>query len=727
MKVICAWLFICLSYFSQLWGQGFPVPDFSGMTLADSSRVWELNEAFKKEIGANPDKAEALGKEALALAEAIDFRMGVIKMSNNMGVLYINKGDYDGALELFQENLKLVGDDDLKWKANSLVNMGSVYYRKGDFSLALNSFQDALPVYTALNDSAGMMHVYNNMAAVNQDQGIFAEALRAYFTVIRYWAGKGKVEPLAAAHSNVGHLYLRQGDHLEAEKFFLKSRELFISIDDQFGASASMLGLAEVKALAGDHEGCVELLRETLLITESIPDPFGIAECHLSMADNFLKYGNIDSAMAHAVNAKVLSQELGMVQGVALSESIRGRVLVKKGKGNEAIKALKASLEISQKNTYRELSRDSYKALADAYGLEGEHEAAFESHKHFFALHDSLFSEEEKGKVAALKVEYKSEESAQTIDALEIKAAEDESRMVRLTQGMIFFVSSAALLLFLALIFYLRFRNKKRLSQLIQVQKDQSDEQRSRLVAQNKQIRQINANLEKMVEARTQAVLSAKDELDAFLYQSAHALRRPLLRIEGLLSILKPKLDDPADAVLVDKLDHTLYGMDQLLYKLVYINEVQRRDPEMNEFNFSEMLDKSMVRLDAAGIEVAQDFHPEATVVSDELLLQWMFENLIENAILFKRQEVSSFLSIGLDALEMTLVITVTDNGKGIPETEVDKIFDMFHRADVTHNGNGLGLYLVGKIVEKLHGEVKVESIEGEGTQIYIELPRHFI
>lgn len=727
MKGSYLWLLVCLLSSTQLWGQVSPGRGLSQFSLADSSKVWELNEEFKKEIGANPDKAESLGKEALALSQAIGFRLGIIKMSNNLGVLYINKGDYDMALEYLEGNLENLGEGDLKWKANSLVNIGSVHYRKGDFSKALESFMDALPVYTALDDSAGMMHVYNNMAAVNQDQGLFAEALDAYLTVIRYWENKDELDPLAAAHSNIGHLYLRQGYPVEAEKFFLKSKKLFQAIDDQYGVAAAMLGLAEVESESGDSQRCMALLREALLLSESIPDPFGIAECHLSIADQFLRDGANDSAMVHAEQANTLSHELGIAQGVALSESIRGRVLVSKGEGKAAINALESSLVMSEKNTYRELSRDSYKALAEAYAQEGQYQVAYESFKHFFAIHDSLFSEVETGKVAALKVEYKSEESAQAIDALEIKAAEDETRMVRLTQGMIFFVSSAVLLLFLALIFYLRFRNKKRFSQLIQKQKNHSEEQRGRLVAQNKQIRQINSNLEIMVEARTQAVLLAKEELDGFLYQSAHALRRPLLRIEGLLSILKPKLDDPADAILVEKLDQTLYGMDQLLYKLVYINEVQRRDPEMKELVFSEMLENSMSKLNADGVELVYDFHPQFTVVSDALLLQWMFENLLENAFLFQRREVDSFVSIGIDALETIFVITVTDNGKGILASELSKVFEMFHRADVTHNGNGLGLYLVGKIVEKLHGEVKVESVEGEGTQIYIELPRHFI
>ncbi|MGB5929277.1 MAG: HAMP domain-containing sensor histidine kinase, partial [Cyclobacteriaceae bacterium] len=71
-------------------------------------------------------------------------------------------------------------------------------------------------------------------------------------------------------------------------------------------------------------------------------------------------------------------------------------------------------------------------------------------------------------------------------------------------------------------------------------------------------------------------------------------------------------------------------------------------------------------------------------------------------------------------------VISVKDNGEGISEEKLENIFEMFYRASESSEGSGLGLYIVKNVIDKMNGEIKVESKESEGTNFTVTLPARF-
>lgn len=708
------------------WGQIASGLNGDKPRKADSSLVHDMNEEFKKYFSNDPERAEQIGLEAYELAKAIDYVPGILKMSNNLGVLYSGQGEYDRALELLEGNLAVLhGDSDPLGRANCLNNIGGVYYKQGDLEMALKRFQEALPLYTSISDTTGVLHILNNLGTIRQDQGHFNESLNAFSKIMRFGEETGDSALMGAATNNLGNLYLRQDQPREALAYFKRSLALHTAENDKFGMIASMIGLASVRSEMDDHDESMKMLREALGIAVSIGDLFGLSEGHLAIAQEFNGLEEYDSALVHASTAFEISRSIGRASSEALALTLIGRSRLAQGDPVDAIQKLQKSLELCRMYQYRDMSRDNYQSLAQAYAANNQFKLAYETFNKFFALHDSIFTLESSNQLSELAVQFKTEEKVATIGELEEKAARGESQLDKVTQQMFFWIASAAVLLLLLLFFAYRFRNKKRLSELNRRQRESEEWQRKRLERQNQQIRQINANLEQMVEKRTQAVLAAKEELDAFLYQSAHALRRPLLRVEGLVSLLKPKLTDSEDEMLVGKLDETIVGMDALLHKLVKVNEVQRRDPELTSFSFSTLLNEVLGFIETEGVKIEKDFPEEIRLASDKLLVQWMLENLLENSVVYLRPGVEPLIRIGLDTHEAFFVFNITDNGKGIPEGEEVRILEMFYRADSSRSGSGLGLYLVGKIVEKLHGTIEIKSKQGEGTTVLIELPRH--
>jgi signal transduction histidine kinase len=97
-----------------------------------------------------------------------------------------------------------------------------------------------------------------------------------------------------------------------------------------------------------------------------------------------------------------------------------------------------------------------------------------------------------------------------------------------------------------------------------------------------------------------------------------------------------------------------------------------------------------------------------------------VLKNVIGNSIKYKREDIDAKIDIQINHQKDILKITVTDNGEGIPQKHLIKVFDMFYRGTTTSVGTGLGLYICKEIVNKLGGQIELESEPGLGTSLYL-------
>jgi signal transduction histidine kinase len=125
-------------------------------------------------------------------------------------------------------------------------------------------------------------------------------------------------------------------------------------------------------------------------------------------------------------------------------------------------------------------------------------------------------------------------------------------------------------------------------------------------------------------------------------------------------------------------------------------------------------------------IKFSLDIDDHTIIHSDETRIKIILNNLISNAVKFQRFEEVDIPKVGISYRGENGMheIRVWDNGQGIPPEFVDKIFNMFYRANVSSDGSGLGLYILKETVHKLNGEIKVKSEEGAGSEFIISLPK---
>ncbi len=710
---------------TALLGQNITLPSAEGYTLADTQQVLDLNEEFKSYFQNDPEKAQEAAEKALAISQALDYKTGISRMSNNLGVFHSNQGDYPLALNYHFQNLRLLKENELTHKlGNCHNNIGTVLYEKGDLDAALVEFYRAYQYYEEFRDTIGAAHILNNVGSLFMDQGRLPQAQNIFFACLRIRETQGDSSYIAPLYSNIGTIYLHQGDYESAESYYFKALNVGKSMQDDYSVAAALNDLSTVYGESHRHAEAMDMSRRALRVASNISDRQGMGEAHLGLAEEFQMMKEADSALYHARKSMLICSETGRYHGQTASHGILGGIYKEQKQYDSARVHLEQAVGLANSNQFLDLHRQFLEDLSDVYAKLGDYESAYQSHQQFFGLHEKIFSEENNARLLELQQRYQVNLQEETILDLEYEQAQNELRITRGRFILTIFLAALLMLIGVAGILFYRNRKKQQMSKMVRQQKEEVEERNKWIEQQNRQILEINNNLGQMVETRTAAVQAAKDELDVFLYQSAHALRRPVVRIEGLLSLLEDKLKSPEDAVLVNHIQVSLNDMDDLLHQLVMVNEVERKDPELEPVHLGSVVESVRKELDLRGgnMELVGDTGFE--LLTDERLLKKLVEIAAVNSVQYC--DGTPHIKVLAENHGDRIDITITDNGRGIPKGEEEKVFEMFYRADHRIRGNGLGLYVIRKICERLHGSVRiVPDPSALGTTLLVSLPPH--
>jgi signal transduction histidine kinase len=260
-------------------------------------------------------------------------------------------------------------------------------------------------------------------------------------------------------------------------------------------------------------------------------------------------------------------------------------------------------------------------------------------------------------------------------------------------------------------------------------------------------LKQLNDELEDRVQSRTAELeeanvnlLHSNRELEQFAYVASHDLQEPLRAVNSYAQLLSRKYQGNLDAKADKYLGYIMEGatrMQQLINDLLEFSRVGTRgkplQPTDCEGVLSQVLDNLKVAILESRTRVTHD--PLPTIVGDEIQLLQLFQNLISNAIKFRR--VGDSLAEGDSVPEPPRVhvkavptdhewvFSVEDNGIGMDAEYFERIFMIFQRlhSRAEYPGTGIGLAVCKKIVERHGGRIWVESELGVGTIFYFTIP----
>lgn len=229
------------------------------------------------------------------------------------------------------------------------------------------------------------------------------------------------------------------------------------------------------------------------------------------------------------------------------------------------------------------------------------------------------------------------------------------------------------------------------------------------------------------LEYRNKELQKLNEELDRFIYSSAHDLKSPLASLDGLVNLARIEISTEEHNHYFDKMKKSIERMSGFIRDITDYAKNKRQRIHVEKIDLEIMIDDIFQSL---------DFLPEAQRIerkiaisvddfyTDRTRLEIILKNLLSNALRYSdlAKDYPSIFVIG-EFKNDRLKITVEDNGIGIAQHHLPRIFDMFYRAVDNAKGSGIGLFLVRESVKMLRGHIRVHSVEGKGTTFNLFLP----
>ena len=358
----------------------------------DTNRVKILCDLCWEYRFVSANKALEYGNEALALAQELKYTKGIAQSYNDMGIIFIDQGNYQKAIEWFNKSLAIRTKlQDSAGMAALYNKIGIVYQKKGQLKKALENQIEALKIYEDLGSDLWIGYSLNNMAIIHQNLGNLDKALQYHQKALTYRIKMGDVYGEAGSYGNMANVYVKLHDTSLAIQYYDKALTIFRKIDDKESISAMLNNLGNIYIARGKESNALTLLEESLKIRENLGDKKGIASTLLRMGEAYTSMGSYKKASQALYRARRLAREIDVVEEEMVS----------------------------------------YLNLAKMYALQHQLDSAFKNMSLYIATKDSVYNQRLEEQIIDVQTRYETEKMGQDMNLLK---SEKELTELRLKQ-----------------------------------------------------------------------------------------------------------------------------------------------------------------------------------------------------------------------------------------------------------------------------------------------------
>ncbi len=236
----------------------------------------------------------------------------------------------------------------------------------------------------------------------------------------------------------------------------------------------------------------------------------------------------------------------------------------------------------------------------------------------------------------------------------------------------------------------------------------------------------LHYHSQKAILIKNEQLQKANTELDRFVYSASHDLRAPLSSLLGLIEVAK--LDHSGIDHYLDMMRAKIHDLEDFIKEIISYSRNARMEVKKQPVNLKQTVDEVTEALTFSvgnpDIRIENLVSEDMIVHTDSVRLKIVLSNLIDNSLKYRdEQKEKPFIRIEAAQRDDVKVIVVKDNGVGIDQVYLEKIFQMFFRASESSKGSGLGLYIVKETLGKINGSIQVESSLGAGTTFMVRIP----
>jgi tetratricopeptide (TPR) repeat protein len=410
----------------------------------------------------NPDEGIKYGEQGLILTKKIKWKQGEANCNNNLGVNYMNKSDFKTAIEYYNKSLAI--NEELGSKsslANNFGNIGIVYANQSDYPKALESFHRALKIDEEEKNKNGVARHLGNIGVIYAIQSDYTKALEYYHKALIINVELSIKSEIAANLGNLGLMYSNKSNYSKALDYYHQAIKIYEELGNKSGIARNLGNMGLVYANQSDFPKALEYYHKSLNIHELLAEKSSIAVNLRNIGVVYLNQAQ-DSFIKNSKNKLEL-------------------MLNKENNINKAI-------EYSQKsiNIYKEIGELHYQSfvfnnLSEAYSTKRDYKSAYEAFKEYKELQDSVFSMDKQKEFANLDAKRENELKDAEIIILNTEKKAQQFQSYLLGGGVIVLLGAFG-------IAFLRFREKKKLSDKLAIQNNEIETQKSLLEEKSEDI-----------------------------------------------------------------------------------------------------------------------------------------------------------------------------------------------------------------------------------------------
>ncbi len=636
---------------------------------------------------------------------------------------YYGERNRDSAIYFSEQQLSLAKK--LKqplWQGWALSIISYELHHLGNYAKAFDAANNALALAEDEGSEAGMYPM--------EKEGVFVNAHKVRFAL------------LGNIYQKFGHLHRSTGNETKALENYLKAISMSESVEDNFGLTLYNISVGALYIKTGKLDSALQFLRKAVAISNAKEQKLWLGYAYLTISKIYLQEKKYDSVRYYLQSTVEISRQIQNLPNEAEAYGGLALLFLTFHQPDSAISYANYSVrKYEQLNDQRNISIN-YVTLAKAYQLTGDKDSSLKYLWYSKNLADSI--------TLADKVQTSRYQNLNVGEQFRLLNIEKEKIKFETKVRMYAMLTAIVVFMVIAVLLYRNNRNRKKTNTLLSSQKET-----------------LQSTLNDLKSTQSQLIQSEKmaslGELTAGI---AHEIQNPLNFVNNfsevskeLLSEMKAELVEGntdeareiADDVIqnLDKIHHHGQRADAIVKGMLQHSQSSSGKKEPTDIN---ALADEYLRLSYHGLR-AKDKSFNATLVTDfderighiNIIPQdigRVILNLITNAFYAVVEKKKQFqpelpersgqvvkdyeptVSVRTEKSGDKVLIIVNDNGSGIPQKVLDKIFQpFFTTTKPTGQGTGLGLSLSYDIITKGHGgELKVETKEGEGTSFIITL-----
>jgi two-component system NtrC family sensor kinase len=593
------------------------------------------------------------------------------------------------------------------------IKADAYLYKKNNYPEALNNYLIALRLAELSGDKEMLALENFEIANVYLQTGNFSEVLKSYQYSLKIYRGMGNYVMVELCYYNIGEVYYKQHDYKIALYNFKQALANDEKNEDKYYSSGILTQIGKVYLMFADDD-----------LQKGKP---GDAKNNFAEAEN-----NFNKAKIFAESQKF---SLGLPE---LYVNI-GKLFIATQRVSQSKPYLDKALKLFQENKDNDGIKESYLGLSLYDSATGNFKKAYEDYKSYMKYSELIQNDSSVKKITQIKNQYEYSKKESLAKAIQDKK---DAEVKRIKNQQYFVIAALGIIvLFVIIIALIQYRNSKQ-------------KQKANILLQEEK-EKVESTLTELKSTQAQLIQSEKmaslGELTAGI---AHEIQNPLNFVNNFSEVNTELIDEMKnelangngqEAMMIaddikeneQKINHHGKCADAIVKGMLQHSQTSKGQKELTDIN---SLADEYLRLSYHGLR-AKDKSFNATLQTDfdvsigkmnivpqdigRVLLN-LFNNAFYAVMQKKKQVGDNYepaVSVSTKKLNDKIEIRVKDNGLGIPQKALDKIFQPFFTTKPTGQGTGLGLSLSYDIVKAHSGEIKAETKEGEGAEFIIQLP----